>query len=193
MSMAYICEVFERLLRLGMGIRFHTHTVNNTDASQDLGKLAEILPDVSVQTMPQSFDCGCRMFQTASHVHGMHMRGLNWVEFILAVWLWCLPKLYLLFLIWCKSWRDDYFDAKFTSTCFSSKTSRFYLVAKDIATIFWRWPWYMYEMRCTHEILGLHFFVIQWCIGRWNLSIWQYNWTCENAHLIWSCSISSQD
>jgi hypothetical protein len=55
-SMSYIYEVFERLLRLWMGIWLHTHTITTTDASPDLGKLVEILPDASVQTMPLQFD-----------------------------------------------------------------------------------------------------------------------------------------
>ncbi len=41
-------------------------------------KLAEILPDTSVQTMPIQFDWGCRTFQTASHVHGILIWGV-WV------------------------------------------------------------------------------------------------------------------
>jgi hypothetical protein len=36
MSMAYIYEVFEHLLRLWMGIWLNTHTVTTTDASPDL-------------------------------------------------------------------------------------------------------------------------------------------------------------
>jgi hypothetical protein len=36
MSMAYIYEVFENLLRMWMGIWLHTHTVTTTDASPDL-------------------------------------------------------------------------------------------------------------------------------------------------------------
>jgi hypothetical protein len=54
--MAYIYEVLEHLMRLWMGILLHTHTVATTDASPDLGKFAEILPDASVQTMPLRFD-----------------------------------------------------------------------------------------------------------------------------------------
>jgi hypothetical protein len=50
--MAYIYEVFEQLSRLWMGIWLHTHTVTSTDASPDLGNMAEILPDASVQTVP---------------------------------------------------------------------------------------------------------------------------------------------
>jgi hypothetical protein len=45
--MIYIYEVVEHLLRLWMGIWLHTHTVATTDASPDLERLAEILPDAS--------------------------------------------------------------------------------------------------------------------------------------------------
>ncbi len=69
MSMAYLYEVFEHLLRMWMVICLHTHTITRTGASPDLGKLAEILPDASVQIMPLRFDWDCRTFQTASHVH----------------------------------------------------------------------------------------------------------------------------
>ncbi len=48
MSMASIYEVFEHLLRLWMGIWLHIHTVTTTDASPDLERLAEIVPDASV-------------------------------------------------------------------------------------------------------------------------------------------------
>ncbi len=73
MSMAYIYEVFEHILRLGMGIWLHIHIVTTTDTSLDLGKLAEILPDASVQTMPLCFGLGCRTYQTASHVNVIHI------------------------------------------------------------------------------------------------------------------------
>ena len=76
MSMSYIYEVFEHLLRLWMGIWLHTHTITTTDTSPDLWELAEILPDASVQTMPLCFDWGCRTFQTASHVHGIPIEGV---------------------------------------------------------------------------------------------------------------------
>jgi hypothetical protein len=36
MSMSYMYEMFENLLRLMMGIWLHTHTVTTTDTSQDL-------------------------------------------------------------------------------------------------------------------------------------------------------------
>jgi hypothetical protein len=55
MSMSYIYKMCEHLLRVWMGIWLHTHTVTTTDASPDLEKLAEILPDASVQTMPLRF------------------------------------------------------------------------------------------------------------------------------------------
>ncbi len=61
-----------------MGIWLHTHTVTNTDASPDFGKLAEILPNANVQAMPLHFDWGCRTFQTVSHVHVIHIWGV-WV------------------------------------------------------------------------------------------------------------------
>ncbi len=76
MSMSHIYEVFEHLLRLGMGIWLHIHTLTTTDASQDLERLAEILPDASVQTMPLYFDWDCRMFQTASTVHCIPIWGV---------------------------------------------------------------------------------------------------------------------
>ncbi len=52
MSVAYLYEVFEHLLRLWMGIWLHIHIVTTTDTSPDLRKLAEILSDASLQTMP---------------------------------------------------------------------------------------------------------------------------------------------
>ncbi len=76
MSMAYMYEVFERLLRLWMGIWLYTHTVTTTYTSPDLWELGEILPGASVQTMPLRFDRGCRSFQTASDVHVIHIRGV---------------------------------------------------------------------------------------------------------------------
>jgi hypothetical protein len=57
-----------------MGIWLHNHTITSTDVSKDSGQLAEILGDVSVQTMPlhYSYSWGCRTFQTASHIHILH-------------------------------------------------------------------------------------------------------------------------
>ncbi len=73
MSISYIYEVFKHLLRLWMGVWLHTHTIITTDASPDLWELAEILPYANVQTMPIHFGWGCRTFQTASHVHAIHI------------------------------------------------------------------------------------------------------------------------
>ncbi len=51
-SMSYICKEFEHLKQLWMGIWQHTHTVTTTELSPDLGELAEILDDVSVEMIP---------------------------------------------------------------------------------------------------------------------------------------------
>ncbi len=76
MSISYIYEVFEHLLRMWMGIWLLIHTITRTYATPDLWELAEILPNANVQTMPLRFDWGCRTFQTASHVHSIHVRGV---------------------------------------------------------------------------------------------------------------------
>jgi hypothetical protein len=55
MSMPYIYEVFERFLRLWMGLWLHTHTITTTDTSPDLGELAKIQPYASLQPMPPYF------------------------------------------------------------------------------------------------------------------------------------------
>ncbi len=73
MSMTYIWEKFEHLLGLWMSIWLHIHIVTTTDTSLDLWELPEILSDANVQTMPLCFDWGCRTFQTASHVHAIHI------------------------------------------------------------------------------------------------------------------------
>jgi len=44
--------VFEYLKQLLMGIWQHTHTVTTTELSPDIGELAEILDDVSVEMIP---------------------------------------------------------------------------------------------------------------------------------------------
>ncbi len=59
MSMSYSYEMFEQLW---MGIWLHIHILTTTNASPDVGKLGEILPDASVQTMPLCFGSGCRTF-----------------------------------------------------------------------------------------------------------------------------------
>ena len=50
--MSYIYKVFEHLKQLWMGIWQHFHTVATTELSPDLGELAEILDDVSVEMIP---------------------------------------------------------------------------------------------------------------------------------------------
>ena len=50
--MSYIYKVFEHLEQLWKGIWQHTHTVTTTEVSPDLGDLAEILDDVSVEMIP---------------------------------------------------------------------------------------------------------------------------------------------
>ena len=51
-SMSYIYKVCEHLKQLWMGIWQHTHTITTTEVSPDLGELAEILDDVSVEMIP---------------------------------------------------------------------------------------------------------------------------------------------
>jgi len=51
-SMSYTYKVFEHLKQLLMGIWQHVHTVTTTELSPDLGELAEILDDVSVEMIP---------------------------------------------------------------------------------------------------------------------------------------------
>ncbi len=50
--MSYIYEKFEHLKQLWMGIWQHTHNVTTTEVSPDLGELAEILDNVSVEMIP---------------------------------------------------------------------------------------------------------------------------------------------
>ncbi len=76
MSMAYLYEVLECLLRFWMGIWLHIHNVTIADDSSYLWELGEILPDTSVQTMPLRFDWSCRTFQTSSHVHVIPIWGV---------------------------------------------------------------------------------------------------------------------
>ncbi len=51
LSISYIYMVIEHLHLLWMGIWRHTHTATTMDVSPGLGELAEILGDVSVQTI----------------------------------------------------------------------------------------------------------------------------------------------
>jgi hypothetical protein len=50
--MSYIHKVFQHLKQLWMGIWQHTHPITTTEVSPDLGELAEILDDVSVEMIP---------------------------------------------------------------------------------------------------------------------------------------------
>ncbi len=51
-SMSCIYKVFDHIEQLWMGIWQHTHTVTTTEVYPDLGELAEILDDVSVEMIP---------------------------------------------------------------------------------------------------------------------------------------------
>jgi len=61
----------EHLKQLWMGIWQHTHTVTTTEVSPDLGELAEILDDVSVEMIPVCYRYG----HMAAHSHCYHHRG----------------------------------------------------------------------------------------------------------------------
>ena len=50
--MSYIYKVFEHFKQLWMGIWQHIHAITTTELSPDLGELAEILDDVSVEMIP---------------------------------------------------------------------------------------------------------------------------------------------
>jgi hypothetical protein len=74
--MSYIYSVFEHLKQLWMGIWQHIHTIATTEVSPDLGELAEILDDVSVEMIPIHYPLGCRTFQTAPYIHVIHIKGV---------------------------------------------------------------------------------------------------------------------
>jgi hypothetical protein len=84
MTMPYIYEMFEHLLRLWMGIWHHIHTNTTTDTSPDLWESAEILPDASVQPMPLQFSWGWRTYHTISHIYVIHSYG---VWHLLRLWM----------------------------------------------------------------------------------------------------------
>ena len=71
--MSYIYKVFEHFKHLWMGIWQHIHANTTTELSPDLGELAEILDDVSVEKIPLRYGWGCRTFQTASHIHVIYI------------------------------------------------------------------------------------------------------------------------
>ncbi len=56
-----------------MGIWQQIHAITTTDVSPDLGELAEILDDVSVEMIPVRYGWGCRTFQTVSHIYVTHI------------------------------------------------------------------------------------------------------------------------
>jgi hypothetical protein len=51
-SMSYIYKVFDHLKQLWMGIWQHIYAIISKVVSPDLGELAEILDDVSVEMIP---------------------------------------------------------------------------------------------------------------------------------------------
>jgi hypothetical protein len=86
-SMSYIYKVFEHLKQLWMGIWQHIHTITTTDVYPGLGELAEIIDDVNVKTIPLSYHWGCSTFQTASHIHVIHILGV-WTPKQLWMGIW---------------------------------------------------------------------------------------------------------
>jgi hypothetical protein len=86
-SMSYIYKVFEHLIQLWMGIWQHIHTITTTDISPDLGELAEILDEINVKTIPIRYHWGCGTFQTASHIHVIHILGV-WTPTQLWMGIW---------------------------------------------------------------------------------------------------------
>ena len=78
-SMSYINKVFEHFKQLRMGIWQHIHTITTTDVSPDLGELAEILDDVSVEMIPVRYHWDCRTSQTVSHIYVIHILG-DWTS-----------------------------------------------------------------------------------------------------------------
>jgi len=57
-----------------------THTVTTTEVCPDLGEFNEIQDDVSVEMIPVRYRWGCRTFQTASHIHVIHILGVRTPE-----------------------------------------------------------------------------------------------------------------
>ncbi len=96
-SMSYKYEVFEHLHLLWMGIWLHTHTVSTTtNVSPDLGELAEILGDASVQTIPLCYGWGCYPFKLHPHPCHTYMKCLNIFNCFIDIWHpWNLPAICL--------------------------------------------------------------------------------------------------
>ncbi len=72
-SMSFKYKVLEHLKQLWMEIWRHIHSVTTTEVSPELGELAEILDDVNDKTIRIRYHWGCRTFQTASHIHVIHI------------------------------------------------------------------------------------------------------------------------
>ena len=68
-----IFYLFQLLLLQWMGIGMHTNTITTTHISPDLGEFPEILGQQSVQAIPLCYRWDCISFQTASHVHLIHI------------------------------------------------------------------------------------------------------------------------
>ena len=68
-----------------MGIWTPTHTVTPTNVSPDLGEVAEILICVGEQTTSVHYGWGCKTFQTASHIHDIHIKVV-WGPSAVRVW-----------------------------------------------------------------------------------------------------------
>jgi hypothetical protein len=57
-----------------MIIWMHTHNITTTNSLPDVVELVEILDDdVSVKGMPPHNGGHCKTFQTACHIHAIHM------------------------------------------------------------------------------------------------------------------------
>ena len=70
-------QCLKPLKQLWMGLWQNTHTATTIDVSPDLGELAEILDDVrSVEMIPLPYGWDCRTFQTAYHIHVIHIEGI---------------------------------------------------------------------------------------------------------------------
>ncbi len=93
-SMSCIYRVFEHLWLMWMGIWLHIHTCTTTDVCPVLVELAKILGDVSVvveTAVPLCNGWECRTFQTASHIHLIHIHGV-WAPYIVVDWHMAPPS-----------------------------------------------------------------------------------------------------
>jgi hypothetical protein len=72
-SMSYIYYVFEHLTQLWMGYGSTFIPLPPQTYPQVWESFAEIIDDVNVKTIPIRYCWGCRTFQTASHIHVIHV------------------------------------------------------------------------------------------------------------------------